>query len=222
MPIRISPSILSADFANLERDLNRISTADLVHVDVMDAHFVPNLTLGLPIVQRIQEVSPVPLDVHLMVEDADRWAPQYAETGASSVTFSFEAAADPRSCARAIRAAGARAAIAVKPGTPVEPVLELLDEIDMILVMTVEPGFGGQSFISETMPKLRAARAAIDASGHDVWLEVDGGINDQTIVTAVENGADTIVAGSSVYGPAGSPEPAERIAALRAAASQVA
>lgn len=221
MPVRISPSILSADFANLERDLTRISTADLVHVDVMDNHFVPNLTLGLPVVQRIQEVSPLPLDVHLMIDDADRWAVKYAETGAFSVTFSAEAASDPVAVARAIRAAGSRASVAVKPGTPIEPVLEYLDEIDMILVMTVEPGFGGQSFMEETMPKLQRARAAIDASGRDVWLEVDGGINDETIATAVENGADTIVAGSAVYAGDGT-DPADRIAALRRAASPVA
>jgi ribulose-phosphate 3-epimerase len=221
VPLRISPSILSADFVNLERDLQRIATADLVHVDVMDNHFVPNLTLGLPVVQRIQEVSPLPLDVHLMIDDADRWAPKYAETGAFSVTFSAEAAADPTTLARNIRSAGARAAVAVKPGTPVEPWLDLLDEIDMILVMTVEPGFGGQSFLETTMPKLRAAREAIDASGLDVWLEVDGGINDSTIRTAVENGADTVVAGSAVYAGDGS-EPRDRIAALRLAAAPVA
>ena len=214
--MRISPSILSADFANLERDLARIADADLVHVDVMDGHFVPNLTLGLPVVQRLQEVSPVPLDVHLMIEDADRWAPRYAETGASSVTFSLEAASDPVATARAIRSSGARASVAVKPGTDVEPLLRTLDEFDMILVMTVEPGFGGQSFQPETMPKLRRAREAVDASGLDVWLEVDGGITVDTIGTAVSAGADTIVAGSAVYGG----EPAERIAALRAAAAR--
>jgi ribulose-phosphate 3-epimerase len=216
--VRISPSILSADFANLERDLARISDADLVHVDVMDGHFVPNLTLGLPVVERLQQVSPVPLDVHLMVEDADRWAPRYAELGAFSVPFAAAAAADPVATARAIRSTGARASIAVKPGTDLEPYLRTLDEWDMILVMTVEPGFGGQSFMPETMPKLARAREAVRASGLDVWLEVDGGIGLETIVTAVENGADTVVAGSAVYGG----EPAERIAALRAAAATVA
>jgi ribulose-phosphate 3-epimerase len=217
VPVRISPSILSADFANLERDLHRISDADLVHVDVMDGHFVPNLTLGLPVVERLQQVSPLPLDIHLMVDDADRWAPRYAELGAFSVTFSAEAAADPVATARAVRSSGARASIAVKPGTDVEPYLETLDEYDMILVMTVEPGFGGQSFMTETMPKLARARAAVDRSGLDVWLEVDGGIDVSTIVTAVANGADTVVAGSAVYGG----DPAERIAALRAAAATV-
>jgi ribulose-phosphate 3-epimerase len=218
VPVRISPSILSADFANLERDLHRISDADLVHVDVMDGHFVPNLTLGLPVVERLQQVSPLPLDIHLMVDDADRWAPRYAELGAFSVTFSAEAAADPVATARAVRSTGARASVAVKPGTDVEPYLETLDEYDMILVMTVEPGFGGQSFMTETMPKLARARAAVDRSGLDVWLEVDGGVDVSTIVTAVANGADTVVAGSAVYGG----DPAERIAALRAAAATVA
>jgi ribulose-phosphate 3-epimerase len=216
--IRISPSILSADFANLERDLQRISTADLVHVDVMDGHFVPNLTLGLPVVQRLGEVSPVPLDLHLMIDDADRWAPRYAETGAFSVTFSAEAATDPVSTARAIRSNGARASVAVKPGTDLEPYLQTLDAYDMILVMTVEPGFGGQSFMPETMTKLARARDAVRASGLDVWLEVDGGITTETIVTAVENGADTVVAGSAVYGGS----PVDNIAALRAAAATVA
>ncbi|WP_396598776.1 ribulose-phosphate 3-epimerase [Frigoribacterium sp. R86507] len=218
MSIRISPSILSADFANLERDLQRISTADLVHVDVMDGHFVPNLTLGLPVVQRLGEVSPVPLDLHLMIDDADRWAPRYAETGAFSVTFSAEAAVDPVSTARAIRSNGARASVAVKPGTDLEPYLQTLDAYDMILVMTVEPGFGGQSFMPETMTKLARARDAVRASGLDVWLEVDGGITTETIVTAVENGADTVVAGSAVYGGS----PVDNIAALRAAAATVA
>ena len=217
MPVRISPSILSADFANLERDLHRIADADLVHVDVMDGHFVPNLTLGLPVVERLQQVSPLPLDIHLMVDDADRWAPRYAELGAFSVTFSAEAAADPVATARAVRSSGARASVAVKPGTDIEPYLATLDEFDMILVMTVEPGFGGQSFMTETMPKLARARAAVDRSGLDVRLEVDGGIDVSTIVTAVANGADTVVAGSAVYGG----DPAERIAALRAAAATV-
>lgn len=216
MTIRISPSILSADFANLERELERIGTADLVHVDVMDNHFVPNLTLGLPIVQRLQEVSPVPLDVHLMVTDADTNAPRYAETGASSVTFHFEAASDPVATAAAIRSNGARAAVAVKPGTPITQVLHHLDAYDMILLMTVEPGFGGQSFMPEVMPKLADARAAVDASGLDVWLEVDGGIAADTVGTAVLSGADTLVAGSAVYGG----EPASRIQDLRDAAQR--
>jgi len=213
MATRINPSILAADFVNLERDLGSISTADLVHVDVMDNHFVPNLTFGPQMVGRIQDVSPIPLDVHLMIDDPDRWAPGYAELGAFSVTFHAEAAADPVALARRLRAIGARAGIALKPGTPVDGYLDLLSEFDQVLVMTVEPGFGGQSFMVETMPKLRSLREAVEARGLDVWLQVDGGITEETIVTAAENGADTFVAGSSVFRG----EPAERIAALRAA-----
>ncbi|MEY9850816.1 ribulose-phosphate 3-epimerase [Leifsonia sp. EB41] len=213
MATRINPSILAADFVNLERDLGAIATADLVHVDVMDNHFVPNLTFGPQMVGRIQDVSPIPLDVHLMIDDPDRWAPGYAELGAYSVTFHAEAAADPVALARRLRAIGARAGIALKPGTSADNYLDLLPEFDQVLVMTVEPGFGGQSFMTETMPKLRSLREAVEARGLDVWLQVDGGITEETIVTAAENGADTFVAGSSVFRG----EPAERIAGLRAA-----
>jgi ribulose-phosphate 3-epimerase len=213
--IRINPSILAADFVNLQSELERIATADLVHVDVMDNHFVPNLTFGPQMVGRIQDVSPVPLDVHLMIDDPDRWALGYAELGAYSVTFHAEAAHDPVSLARRLRAIGSRAGIAVKPGTGVEPYLDLLEEFDQVLVMTVEPGFGGQSFMPETMPKLRALRQAVEARGLDVWLQVDGGVTEETIVTAATAGADTFVAGSSVFRG----EPAERIASLRESAA---
>lgn len=198
--MRINPSILSADFVNLQRDVQRIESADLVHVDVMDNHFVPNLTFGLQMVGRLQAISPLPLDVHLMISDADRWAPGYAELGAFSVTFHAEAADDIVATARALRERGARAGLAVKPGTSVEPYLDLLPEFDQVLVMTVEPGFGGQSFMADTMPKLRALRAAVNAHGLDVWLQVDGGITLDTIAIAAEAGADTFVAGSAVYG----------------------
>jgi len=200
MTALVSPSILSADFTNLERDLQAISTADYAHVDVMDNHFVPNLTLGLPIVERIVEVSPVPIDVHLMIEDPDRWAPGFAEAGAQSVTFHAEAAAAPVRLARELRRLGARAGLALKPATPVEPYLDLLSEIDMILVMTVEPGFGGQSFIEGTLPKIQRARRAIGEADLDVWLQVDGGISRATIDRAAEAGANVFVAGSAVYG----------------------
>jgi ribulose-phosphate 3-epimerase len=199
MSVRISPSILSADFVNLERDISRISNADLVHVDIMDNHFVPNLTFGLQMTERIQQVSTVPLDVHLMIDNPERWAPEYADLGAFAVTFHAEAAADAVALARALRAQGTRAGVAVKPGTPVEPYLELLEEFDQVLVMTVEPGFGGQSFMQETMPKLRQLRELVDKRGLDVWLEVDGGIDDRTIEIAAAAGADTFVAGSAVY-----------------------
>lgn len=212
---RINPSILSADFVNLEAELARIATADLVHVDVMDNHFVPNLTMGPPVVERIQAVSPVPLDVHLMISDADRWAPGYAELGAFSVTFHAEAVQDPVATARRLREIGARAGIALKPGTSPDPYLELLPEFDQVLVMTVEPGFGGQSFMPEVMPKLRVLEAARRKLGLDIWLQVDGGITVDTIGIAAEAGADTFVAGSAVYG--GVPE--DRIAQLREAAS---
>lgn len=212
---RINPSILSADFVNLQAELEAIATADLVHVDVMDNHFVPNLTMGPPIVERIQAVSPVPLDVHLMIEHADRWAPGYAELGAFSVTFHAEAAEDPVALARRLRQIGARAGIALKPGTDPEPYLELLPEFDQVLVMTVEPGFGGQRFMADMMPKLRRFAEARAKHGLDVWLQVDGGITADTIGIAAEAGADTFVAGSAVYG--GVPE--QRIAELREAAA---
>jgi len=215
-PVRINPSILAADFVNLEHDLGRIASADLVHVDVMDNHFVPNLTFGPQMVERIQAVSTIPLDVHLMIDDPDRWAPGYAELGAYSVTFHAEAAADPVVLARRLRSVGARAGLAVKPGTPVDDYLELLAEFDQVLVMTVEPGFGGQSFMAATMPKLRRLRSAVSAAGLDVWLQVDGGITQETIVTAAEAGADTFVAGSSVFN---ANDPAAQIALLRDAAT---
>jgi ribulose-phosphate 3-epimerase len=214
--MRINPSILAADFVNMERDLGRIRTADLVHVDVMDNHFVPNLTFGQQMVERIQAVSAIPLDVHLMIDDPERWAPGYAELGAYSVTFHAEAADDPVALARRLREIGARAGIALKPDTPVDQYLELLAEFDQVLVMTVEPGFGGQSFMAETMPKLERLRSAVASAGLDVWLQVDGGVTEKTIVTAARAGADTFVAGSSVFK---SEDPAAQIAALRDAAS---
>jgi ribulose-phosphate 3-epimerase len=215
MTTRINPSILAADWANLEHELGRIATADLVHVDIMDNHFVPNLTFGLQMVERLQEVSPIPLDVHLMIDDPDRWAPGYAEAGAASVTFHAEAAGEPVTLARRLREIGARAGIALKPGTDAAPYLDLLPEFDQVLIMTVEPGFGGQSFISETMPKLRRVADAVRSAGLDVWLQVDGGITEETIGIAAEAGANTFVAGSAVFGG----DPAERIASLRDAAS---
>ncbi|PPF31653.1 ribulose-phosphate 3-epimerase [Rathayibacter tritici] len=216
MSARINPSILSADFVNFEAELQRIAGADFVHVDVMDNHFVPNLTFGLTMVQRLQDVSPRPLDLHLMIEDPDRWAPDYAETGAYSVTFHAEAARDAVALARRLREIGSRAGIALKPGTMVDEYLDLLPEFDQVLVMTVEPGFGGQSFLAETMPKLRTLRNVVDRTGLDVWLQVDGGIAPGTIEIAAEAGADTFVAGSAVFG---ADDPEQAIAALRATAT---
>lgn len=215
--LQISPSILSADFANLESELARISTADWAHVDVMDGHFVPNLTLGLPVVEALHRVSPIPLDCHLMIEDPDRWAPQYAEAGGSSVTFHIEAAQDPVATARAIRSAGARAAFAVKPGTPFQPYADLLPEVDMVLVMTVEPGFGGQSFMADQMAKVRQVRQAVRRHGGEIWIQVDGGVSQDTIGQCVEAGADVFVAGSAVYG---AEDAGQQIATLRDLARQ--
>jgi ribulose-phosphate 3-epimerase len=212
----IAPSLLSADFARLADEVQRIADADWVHVDVMDAHFVPNLTLGLPVVQAIQAVSPVPLDCHLMIEDPERWAPGYAEAGARNVTVHAEACTDPRAVARDLRAAGALAGLALKPGTPLEAYLDVLPEFDTLLVMTVEPGFGGQSFMPEVLPKVRAARRLVEAGHLQLFLEVDGGINADTIEQAAEAGADVFVAGSAVYGAA---DPGAAIAALRARAA---
>lgn len=199
MAARINPSILSADFVNFERDFNTISSADLIHVDVMDNNFVPNLTFGLPMVSRMQEIATLPLDVHLMIANVDKWAPGYAECGAFSVTFHAEASEEPVQLARKLRSIGARAGIALKPNTPIDPYLDLLAEFDQILVMTVEPGFGGQSLIESTLSKLSVARRRIDSEELDVWLQVDGGITEQNIQRVAELGADTFVAGSSVF-----------------------
>jgi ribulose-phosphate 3-epimerase len=213
--VRIQPSILSADFVNMQAAVETIASADAVHVDVMDNHFVPNLTFGLEMVTRVQAVSPSPLDVHLMITDVDRWAVGYAELGVFSVTFHAEATSEPVALARTLRALGARAGLAVKPGTDVTPYLELLPEFDQLLIMTVEPGFGGQSFMSELMPKVAAVRSAIDVGSLDVWVQVDGGISTETIGRAADAGADTFVAGSSVFGAENA---GDAIAALRAAA----
>ncbi len=197
--MKIHPSILSADFANLESELATISEADAAHVDVMDNHFVPNLTLGLPIVQRLFEVSKLPLDIHLMIEDPDRWAPAYAEVGCDSVTFHLEAAKDPVALARRIREIGSKAAIAIKPNTPFSEVQDLLGEIDMLLVMTVEPGFGGQKLIPETVAKVSQARTALQARGLTIGIQVDGGVTESNIHQLAEAGADVFVAGSAVF-----------------------
>jgi ribulose-phosphate 3-epimerase len=200
MTIQISPSILNADFARLADEVASISqAADWVHVDVMDNHFVPNLTLGLPVVESLLKASTLPVDCHLMIEDPDRWAPAYAEAGAGSVTFHAEAAAAPIRLARSIRAAGARVGLAVKPATPIEAYEELFPELDMVLIMSVEPGFGGQSFLDSVLPKVRRAREAISRHGGQIWLQMDGGISAQTIERCAEAGADVFVAGSAVY-----------------------
>ncbi len=217
MGVQISPSILSADFADLAAEVARIApTADWVHVDVMDNHFVPNLTLGLPVVERLAAVSELPLDMHLMIEDADRWAPSYAESGARSVTFHVEASDAPVRLARSLRAAGVRAGLALRPATPIEPYAELLPELDMLLIMTVEPGFGGQSFLDLVLPKVRAARELVKGRGLDLWVQVDGGVSEETVERCAEAGADVFVAGSAVYG---AEDPAAAVESLRAQAA---
>lgn len=216
MTTLISPSILNCDFSDLQGELAKIANADYAHVDVMDNHFVPNLTMGPPIVEGILKVSPVPVDAHLMIEDADRWAPQYAELGCASVTFHAEATAAPLKLAREIRRLGARASLALRPATGIEPYLDILDEFDMILVMTVEPGFGGQSFMADQMPKLARLHDEARRRGSQVWLQVDGGISESTIAQAAEAGADTFVAGSAVFG---ADDPGQAIEALRREAS---
>jgi ribulose-phosphate 3-epimerase len=216
--VQIAPSILSADFARLADELAVIADADWAHVDVMDNHFVPNLTLGLPVVEALLKHSTLPIDCHLMIDDPDRWAPAYAEAGARNVTFHVEAAHAPIRLARAIRAAGARAGLALKPATPVEPYADLLPEIDMLLVMTVEPGFGGQRFLDVVLPKVRRARQLLRDGEHAVWLQVDGGVDEDTIARCAEAGADVFVAGSAVYG---GDDPGEVVRRLRATAEQV-
>jgi ribulose-phosphate 3-epimerase len=213
VPVEISPSILTADFANLERELGRIASADWVHLDVMDGHFVPNLTIGLPVIRRIAQISPLPTDVHLMIDNPDGFAPQYAAAGAASVTFHLEAARAPVRLARAIRAEGAKAAVAINPATPVAAVEDLLEEVDMVLIMSVEPGFGGQSFIERSLARLEQAKRLIGA--RPVKLQIDGGADRGTTPRIAAAGADVIVAGSAVFGAA---DPAAEIRALREAA----
>ena len=210
MEIRIAPSILSADFANLENELLTISHADLVHVDVMDGHFVPNLTLGLPVVKRLSEVSSVPLDVHLMIDSPEAWVSEYGKFSAS-VTFHFEACKDPASVISAIRASGSKVAMAIKPGTPFDQVSELVNLLDMLLIMTVEPGFGGQSLIPETVAKISKAREFASSNNLKLSIQVDGGITADNIAELRLAGADTFVAGTAVFGAANRNQEIDRL-----------
>lgn len=211
MPL-VAPSILSADFANLQADIERASGADWLHVDVMDYHFVPNLTIGLPVVHAIRRVTDLPLDCHLMIDDPDRWAIGYAEAGAYNVTVHAEAVAEPISLAMDLKAAGATAGLSIKPGTELDDWAEVLRSYDTLLIMTVEPGFGGQEFMDAMLEKIRRARAMVDTGHLNLVVEVDGGINAETIERAAEAGADCFVAGSAVYG---ADDPAAAIEALR-------
>lgn len=199
MGIRITPSVLNADLADLNAEIARVPDSDAIHLDVMDNRFVPNLTFGLPVVERVRAGTDKMLDIHLMIAEADRWAPGYAEAGAESVTFHIEASDAPIRLARQLRSLGARASMGLRPATPIEPYEDLLGELDMVLLMTVEPGFGGQSFLDMVLPKIQRTRALLDKHGGDIWLQVDGGVSPETIERCAEAGADTFVAGSAVY-----------------------
>ena len=199
--IKIAPSILSADFANLERDIRRVAAADYLHVDVMDGSFVPNITIGIPVVVAIRKVTELPLDVHLMIDRPVRYVEQFCQAGADIVTVHVEADTqeNTRRALALIRGQGKRAGVVLKPGTPAEAALPFLELCSMVLVMTVEPGFGGQKFMEDMMPKLRTLRRWIDERGLDCELEVDGGIDPVTSRIVTASGANVLVAGSSVY-----------------------
>lgn len=215
MSMLISPSVLNSNLGRLSEEISKVEgVADLIHLDVMDNHFVPNLTFGLPVVASIIAQTSLRADVHLMISDPDRWAPAYGEAGAYSVTFHIEAAKNPRSLCENIRSTGARAAAALKPQTDLDSLDDILEYLDMILIMTVEPGFGGQAFMNDMMPKVARAR---ELGGAEIWIEVDGGVSQNTIMECKDAGANVFVAGSCVYS---NPDPAQVVRDLKALVEQ--
>ena len=216
----IAPSILAADFARLGEEVRAVANGDWIHVDIMDGHFVPNLSFGPDITAVVNRVTDQHLDVHLMIEEPERWVETYAKAGADCIIFHVEAVADQEAAlalAATIRGLGVKAGFSIKPGTSIEPWLDVLEHFDLVLVMSVEPGFGGQKFMPEMLDKVRALRAAIDASGVETLIEIDGGIAADTIAAAAEAGCDAFVAGSAVFKAA---DPAAAVDELRSLATR--
>lgn len=212
--LKISPSILASDYANLQSELDRISTSDMIHIDVMDGHFVPNISIGAPVVAACKKVCNVPFDVHLMISNPLDYAEDFAKAGADIICFHTECDSDTEQTIDKILSLGKKAALAIKLATPIDEVVKYFDKISMVLVMTVEPGFGGQSFMESTMPKIEAIRKI----NPDIDIEVDGGINADTVKIAAKAGANVFVAGSAVFK---SENPAETIALLKKNAQDV-
>jgi ribulose-phosphate 3-epimerase len=215
---KIAPSILSADFAKLGEEIRRVEEAgaDLIHFDVMDGHFVPNLSIGIPVLESVRKITRLPLDAHLMIDDPERYLEAFVKAGANSISVHAEVCPDLPAIARRMRARGIRAAVAINPETPVDRVIAAAEHFDMILVMSVHPGFGGQSFIEQTVGKVRAVRAEIERRGLDVDVEIDGGIKIENIATAAAAGANVFVSGSGIFGK---PDYAAIIAEMRAHAT---